>query len=220
MKKYLLFIATAAVVCALPGISLADSIKGKWGVTGRVGLMAPSDIEFTAVTGYAIAPSLNVAVINIGKAKADTTFAGGGGFIYGVTDNFAVEVDVTHTPRINYDYSGQKLFEITTTNVSLELQYRFYPENALVPYLGVGADFMISDGTYQSGDTMNIETLVGEHVNAGVDFFVTKRIALNADFRSILAPRADIHTQNASLLKAEYDPISFVALFGVRFFLN
>lgn len=220
MKTYLLFIVTAAVVCTLPEISLADSIKGRVGVTGRAGLLVPSDIEFTALTGYAIAPALNIAVINIGKAKADTTLAGGGGFIYGVTDHFAVEVDVTHTPKIDYDYSGQKLFEITTTDVSLGLQYRFLPENTLVPYLGVGADFIISDGKYLAGDNMNIETVVGQHVNAGVDFFVTKRMVLNADFRSIMGPKANTSSQNPSLVKAEYDPISFVALFGVRFFLN
>ncbi|ABQ25363.1 porin family protein [Geotalea uraniireducens] len=223
MKKYLVFIVMAAVLCTLSDIAMADSIKGRLGVTGRLGFMVPSGSEFTKVSQYTIIPSFSVAVPETGKGKADTAFAGGGGFIYGITDNFALEADVTHTPNINYVFLGQKSVRITTTNVSLGFQYRFIPESRLVPYLGAGVDFIISDGKYQGRDELDIETLVGDHVNAGVDFFVTKHIALNADIRGVLAPKAEVNNRNLSLpenLKTgEYDPISFVALFGVRFFL-
>jgi outer membrane protein len=224
MKNYLVFIVTAALLCTLPEASHADSIKGRLGVTGRLGLMVSSDIDYTGITPYTIIPSITVVELQKNNAKAETAFVGGGGFIYGVTDHFAVEVDVTHTPEIDYDiYSGLKALEITTTNVSLGLQYRFLPENRLVPYLGGGVDFILSDGKYLTGDQLNIDTVMGGHVNIGADFFVTKRIALNADFRGVLGPKANIYIQNSSLseaFNAEYDPNSFVALFGVRFFLN
>jgi outer membrane protein len=223
MKKYLVFFVTAAVLCTLPVASLADSIKGKLGVTGRLGLMIPSDIDYTATTSYTIIPSITIGEIQNDKAKAETAFVGGGGFIYGVTDNIAVEVDVTHAPQIDYDNSGQKVLEITTTNVSLGFQYRFSPENMLVPYLGGGVDFIISDGKYLTGNELNIEKVIGGHVNIGADFFITKRIALNADFRTVMGPKVNIYVQNPSLsgtLNSQYDPMSFVALFGVRFFLN
>jgi outer membrane protein len=215
MKKHLVFIVTAAVLCTLPLASQADSIKGRLGVTGRLGLMVPSDIQYTTMTPYAILPSLIVGEIENNKAKAETAFVGGGGFIYGVTDNIAVETDVTHTPQI--DYSGQNALEITTTNVSLGFQYRFLPEHLLVPYLGGGVDFIISDGKDQAGYALNVDTVVGGHANAGADFFVTKRVALNADFRAILAPNANISAQTSSpagFFVSEYNPISFVALFA------
>ncbi|KAF0219275.1 MAG: OmpW family [Geobacteraceae bacterium] len=224
MKKNLVFVVMATALCTLSGTALADSIKGKLGVTGRLGLMVPSDSEFTTATAVTIIPSFTIGVIETGKGKADTAFVGGGGFVYGVTDNFAIEVDVTHTPQIDYEFFGKQSFEITTTNVSLGLQYRFFPTNMLVPYLGAGVDFIISEGKYLGRDALDIETVVGDHLNAGVDLFITKRIALNADFRGVLAPKAEINNRNLSLpgnFKAgEYDPISFVGLFGVRFFLN
>lgn len=224
MKKYLVFIVMTAILSTLSDAALADSIKGRLGVTGRLGFMVPSSSEFTKISPYTIIPSFSLAVAETGKGKADTSFAGGGGFIYGISDNFALEADVTHTPSIGYVFLGQKSIEISTTNVSLGFQYRFIPESRLVPYLGAGVDFIISDGKYLDRDELDIETLVGDHVNAGVDLFITKRIALNADIRGVLAPKAEVNNRNQSLpenLKTgEYDPISFVALFGVRFFLN
>lgn len=159
MKNYLVFIVTTAILCTLPVISLADSIKGKLGITGRLGLMIPSDFDYTTITAHTIIPSITVGVIQNDKAKAETAFVGGGGFIYGVSDNLAVEVDVTHAPRIDYDNSGQKAFEIATTNVSLGLQYRFLPESMLVPYLGGGVDFILSDGKYLTGDELKIDNI-------------------------------------------------------------
>lgn len=224
MKKYLVFVVMAAALGTLSDIALADSIKGGLGVTGRLGFMIPSDSEFTTTRGVTIIPSVTVSVVDTSTGKADTAFVGGGGLIYGVTDHFAVEADVIHTPQIDYGVLGQQSFEITTTNVSLGFQYRFFPENVFVPYLGAGVDFIMSDGKYLDSDALDIETVVGGHVNAGGDFFITKHIALNADFRGVIAPKAEINNRNMSLpgnLHAgEYDPSSFVALFGVRFFLN
>ena len=179
MKKLLVFAVMAAVLSTLPDIAMADSIKGRLGVTGRLGFMVPSDSEFTALTSYTVIPAVTIGLIETVKGKADTAFIGGGGFICGVTDNLAIEVDVTHAPKIDYAFTGilgQQSFEITTTNVSLGFQYRFIPESMLVPYLGAGVDFIFSDGKYQGRDELDIETVVGEHVNAGADFFVTKHI--------------------------------------------
>ncbi|WP_298273066.1 OmpW family outer membrane protein [Geobacter sp.] len=227
MKKYLVLIVIGAVLCTLSDTAMADSIKGRLGVTGRLGFMVPSSSEFTTVTPVTVIPSVTLGTIDTGKGKADPAFVAGGGFICGVTDNLAIEVDVTHAPKIEYAFTGfggQQSFEITTTNVSLGFQYRFFPEKMLVPYLGAGVDFIFSDGKYQGRDKLDIETVVGEHVNAGADFFVTQKIALNADFRGIIAPRAEVNNPNQplpfNLKTGEYDPVSFVALFGVRFFLN
>src|SRR5512135_3082932 len=76
------------LVCALSFMLLAEtgvradgfnSINGRIGVTGRIGFSLSAD-----------------SVMNNSGFKTDTAFIGGGGFIYGITDCFATELDITH----------------------------------------------------------------------------------------------------------------------------
>jgi len=190
MKKFLLLPCSVAVLTLLIGTAMADSIKGGLGVTGRIGFIVPSD-------------SSNVATGVIGT---NTNFIGGGGFIYGVTDSIAAELDITH--------AGLNTFDIT--NISLGAQYRFIdlPVRHLVPYAGAGLDILLN-----GIDVGSVDNVVGIHLCAGADYFLRKQIALTAELKGVLAPNADIKSPSGFKV-GDFDPTSFSMTFGVRYFFN
>src|SRR6266545_3030119 len=107
------------------GNAMADSINGRLGLTGRLGLIVP--LKDLTISGSE-------------SGKHDTGFAGGGGLIYGIGNNFALELEVIHAPATDVTSGGVKIGEQQTTDVSLGLQYRIMPERSFVPYVAVGAD--------------------------------------------------------------------------------
>ena len=82
MKKVLVFYCVALSLVLTAGTAMAaDSIKGKFGVNGRIGFLVPADSEAFAT------PS---------DLSTDIGLIGGGGYIYGITKNIALELDITH----------------------------------------------------------------------------------------------------------------------------
>jgi outer membrane protein len=139
-------------------------------------------------------------------------FIGGGGFIYGITDNFAAELDITHATfgtDINTDFD--------TTNISMGVQYRFLnlPVKQLVPYAGGGLDILVNGAS----NGLDVETVAGVHVKAGVDYFLMRQLALTSEIKGVIASNADIKT-SGSVKVGEYDPNNFSMTFGVRYFFN
>jgi outer membrane protein len=122
MKKIVVFVCMTAVLALAAGTAMAESIKNRIGVTGRIGFLVPSDSDYA---GF--------------NVSTDVGFNGGGGFIYGITDNIAAELDITHT-EFGSDVRGLKLGDFNTTNISLGAQYRFKdPMPHLTPYVGGGS---------------------------------------------------------------------------------
>jgi outer membrane protein len=194
-----ILLATLAIILAT-GTAMADSIDGRFGLTGKAGVIVPLKDDFISST-----------------TESKTGFAFGGGLIYGFNKNFAAELDVTHVPKLDVEISGSKVFEASFTDLSLGVQYRFIPENRLVPYLGVGADFIKGELTNLAGNKYDLDWTAGGHVNAGLDYFINRGIALNADFRGVLTAKGDI--KDGDVWKGEYDPMSFIGTVGIRFFL-
>ena len=163
MTRYFCMVCVAAMLTLSAGTAMADSIKGRLGVTGRLGFIVPSD-------------SSNVA---FGVAGTNTDFIGGGGFIYGVTDSIAAELDITHAGIGNFDI----------TNISLGAQYRFIIPTIkeLVPYGGVGLDILLNGSDFGS-----VDNTVGVHLSAGADYFIQKQLAVTAEMKGVIAPDADL----------------------------
>jgi outer membrane protein len=177
--------------------AMAESINGRLGLTGKAGFIVPlKDLE--------------IGGAEIGEH--DAGFAAGGGLIYGIGNNFALEVDVTHAPSTEVKVSGVKVGDQQTTDFSVGLQYRIMPDNHLVPFVGLGADFIKGDI-----ENSNIDWTYGGHVNGGLDYFLNKSIALTADLKFVFGVKSDITNNNVPVGK--YDPMSFVGTFGVRLFL-
>ncbi len=195
MKKWCVLFGLGAIVALAAGAAQADDIKGRVGVTGRIGFVVPADSD---IAGF--------------NASTDTGIIGGGGIIYGLTDHVALEADVTHS-----SYGSNLGVDFNTTDVSLGAQYRFtnLPVKHLVPYVGGGLDILINNVDSAVGD---VDTVVGAHVKGGVDYFLTKELAATAEMKGVLAPNADIHDFGGKV--GNFDPMSFSMTFGVRYFFN
>ena len=193
MLKKLLFILAFTL---LSTTAMAESINGRVGVTGKFGFITPLQ-DLTAV-GEA-------------NVKVDTGLVGGGGLIYGYNDNLAFDFEVTLAPSCSVT-SNSNLGDLQTTDISLGLEYRFMTDRHIVPYVGAGLDFIKGDIAQST-----INWSYGGHVNAGVDYFVTKNIAVTADIKYVVGTESDIDRNGVILGK--YNPMSFIGTIGVRLFL-
>lgn len=203
MKKVLVLVCALSCIMLTASGAMADSINGRIGLTGRIGILAPSDSD----TYYS-------------TIETDAGFVGGGGLIIGLLNNFALDLDVTYASFQGDDWWGRE-HDFDTTNISLGLQYRFanLPVRQLVPYVGGGVDVLINNSSDFAGYKADVETVVGGHVSGGVDYFLTRNFALTAEVRAVIAPEADIKNQ-AGQKVGEYDPTSFSTTFGFRVFFN
>jgi outer membrane protein len=218
MSKFLAVTFTMVLFAASVGTAGAESIKGRLGITGQLGFMVPSNSEYDPNFINAVAASTGSTLSS--QLKVDSNFAGGGGLIYGLTDNLALEAHVIYTPEVDIKNAGAKVLQLDTTNASLGFQLRSnLTDEDMAAYIGGGVDVLISNVEDSSGVDGKVSTVVGGHVNAGGDYFLTKSWALNLDLRGVFFPDADIKGNNG-IRVAQYNPISFVALFGVRFFIN
>ena len=199
MTRKLVVICVASLLTLAAGTAMAaDSIQGRLGVTGKIGFIVPADSEFVG-TGIVI------------SSNSDVGFIGGGGLIYGITDNIAGEFDITHA---SFGSGGGADFD--TTDISLGVQYRFLnlPVKRLVPYAGGGLDILING----ANNGLDVDSTVGVHLKAGADYFLQRQIALTSEIKGIIAPDTDI--KFAGVKVGNFDPSSFSMTFGVRYFFN
>jgi len=197
MKKIIILACLATAVSMTTSTAMADSIKGKLGVSAKVGLLIPAnnDSDFY-------------------HNKTDAGFVGGAGLIYGLDNNFAAEFDVTRTSF------GSETGDFGVTDVSFGGQYRFINvHRQLVPYVGAGVDILFSDYEPNNGATRNVDSTVGMHISGGVDYFLQKQLALSAEVKAVIAPDTDINDGNG-VHRGNFDPSSFSTTVGIRYFFN
>ncbi len=206
MRKKFALLCLAATVSLTATSAMAENIKGKFGVTGRLGFIVPADSD--------IGPTKS-------KLESDVGFAFGGGFIYGIDRNFAAEVDFTHSSFNSELHDGSFKGDFDVINIGLGAQYRFTITQAnLTPYAGAGLDIIISDFERNNGvGNYDVDTTVGLHVKGGIDYFLTRQVALNAEGKFVVAPETDIKGSNGGI-NGNFDPSGFIGTVGVRFFFN
>jgi len=198
MKKLIVFACLATTISMTAGTAMADSIKGKLGVTGRVGFVNPADNNAEYLDN-----------------RTDSGFVAGGGLIYGLDDHIAVELEATRA-----DF-GSDTGDFGVTDISIGGQYRFaLQQHQLVPYLGAGVDILFSDYDERFGARSDVETTVGIHVSGGVDFFLQRNLALTAEAKLVAAPEAKITDRQDGSNAGDFDPSSFSTTVGIRFFFN
>ncbi len=195
MRRLLFLVLCISSLTA--GTVMAADIDGRLGISGRVGFAVPLQDDFIT-----------------GATDSQTGLAAGGGLIYGLNKNLAAEFEITQVPTIDLEVSGAKVGEAAFTDLSLGLQYRFTPDRPLVPYLGAGIDLITGDFKNQSGQKYDFEWTAGGHLSAGIDYFVTRGVALTAEIKGIIAAKADVKST-----PLEYDPTSVVGTVGLRLFL-
>lgn len=192
MKKFFVLACAAATFSLAAGSAMADSIAGRVGLTGRMGFHLPANGDYGPF-----------------KNSTDAGFIAGGGIIFGIDNHFAVETDITHS------WFESDIGDFGVTNVSLGGQYRFILEQPkLVPYLGAGLDLLLID----ADNGLTVDTTLGAHVSAGVDYFFLKQLALTAEAKFVVAPDTDIKGPNG--VKGNFNPNSFTSTIGIRYFFN
>lgn len=195
-----LILLTILIATTTATTAFADTIANRFGITGRIGVVAPLENEFVKDT-----------------SDTDPGFAWNGGFIYGFNDHIATELEFTYIPEMEVEIDGDKAYEADMMDISLGLQYRFMPEKSLVPFVGVGVDFIQGDLDHVNGNSYDMDLSYGGHVNAGLDWFLTKGIALTADLRITAADTGDIEKGDSKV--GEYDPLWFQGTVGFRLIL-
>jgi len=198
MRRILIMAITALALTAAD--ALADSIAGRLGVTGRIGASVPLQDDFIK-----------------GTSDTKSGFSGGGGLIYGIGRHGAVDVEVFHMPQLDVEVNGAKSYEAAITDVAVGFQFRFATENRLVPYLGLGPDFIRGNLRHISGTGYKLDWTYGGHVNLGFDWFITPGIAMTTDVRGVYAADGDI--TNGSNDVSEYRPQWFQGTVGFRLML-
>lgn len=136
MKKLLVLVCATATLSLAVGSAFADSIKGRVGVTGKIGFTIPAN----------------------GDNDTDNGFIGGAGVIYGIDNTIAVEADITRSTF------GSNIGDFDVTDLALGAQYRFaLSQPQLVPYLGAGLDFLMidADGGNDVDNTFGVHAKAG-----------------------------------------------------------
>ena len=199
MKKLIIITCLASAVALTAATAMADSIKGRLGVTGKIGVLVPAD---------------NDSDFRFSGNKTDAGFVGAAGLIYGIDDHFAGELEVSRT-----DF-GSDAGDFGITNVSLGAQYRFaLSHRQMVPFVGVGMDILVSDYDPAFEGHRNVDTTVGAHLTGGVDYFIARQFALTAEAKLVAAPHTSI-TNDYGVHTGNFDPSSFSSTVGLRYFFN
>jgi len=201
MKRLITLACLATTVSLASGTAaMADSIKGRFGVTGKAGFVVPADND--AEYG------------NNRTNRTDNGVIGGGGFLYGIDDNFAAEFDVTGSSF------GSDTGDFSVANISFGGQYRFTLAQIrkLVPYAGIGLDILVTDYDPNDGTGRDVDTTVGVHASGGADYFIQEQLALTAEVKLVAAPDADISVRGQR--SGDFDPTSISSTVGIRYFFN
>jgi outer membrane protein len=198
MKKLFLGLMIVLFPAFSAGVSSAEDLTGTLGVTGRIGFAVPADSSWDYW----------------GDLSSDAGFVGGGGLLYGVTRNLALEFETTYA-TYDMNYGPYRDGTAGTTNISLGVQWRFATNLKVTPYLGGGLSILINDYTYAS-----VDTVVGANVKGGIDYFITPRFALNAELKGVISPSATMTDNYNPFVHGSFDPSSISGLFGVRYFFN
>jgi outer membrane protein len=223
MKKIVL-VATA-VLLLFASTAMADSIKGKFGITARGGASYILNSEWTDEM-VADSGGLDKSI------KPGIGLGGGLGIMYGITDNLSVNFDVIYMQADFKATGGGEELTIgkgKTIDFALGAQWRFMPKSRFVPYIGAGVDIMVNrldltdeaqDGLNSVGLSVDVANTYGGHLSVGGDFFITPNIALNAEIRGLYSTKGDIKVEygSASLAVAEYNPTNISGFIGIRFF--
>lgn len=183
--------------------AMADTIANRFGLTGRV--------------GFAIPGKLGDAEFINGNTDTKNGLAWNGGLIYGFNDYLASELEVSYLPNLDVEIGGVKTYEAKLTDFAVGLQYRFMPKNQVVPYVGAGVDFIKGDLKHVNGNSYDLDWTYGGHISAGLDWFLTRGIALTADLRGTAAVSGDIERGDTKV--NEYDPFWIQGTVGVRLIL-
>jgi outer membrane protein len=214
MKKFVVVAVCAALTAVFAGNATAEELRGRLAATARLGIINPADGETRVPEGRLIVSS-------------DAGVIGGGGILFGVDDNVAVELEVTRSAYHTSSFAPTQTVGRNTggslgigagtagvTDVAMGAQYRLPERQRLIPYLGAGLDILIPDVK-----DCYTDTVVGAHLAAGVDYMLMRQVAFTAEVRGVEAFSSDVTAFGGGKV-GEFDPSNIAFTVGARFFFN
>lgn len=199
MRKSLLISVIALVAMLAGSNAMAENLRGKIGVSGRLGIIFPTDSERSHPEGKMV-------------VETDAGFVGGGGLIYGVDDHLALEMNVDHSLFHSKGWAD-KSRRIDMNDVAMGVQYRFDGSGHVVPYVGGGIDILIPEMR-----DFQVDTVLGLHLSAGLDFFVSRNVAFTTELKGVGAFDADVNSFGVKV--GSYKPSNISTTVGMRVFFN
>lgn len=199
-KKLAITACLAAAVSLAPGAAMAENIKGKLGVTGRLGFLIPADNE--------------AEYDRFRTNDTDLGGTGGVGVIYGIDNNWAGVFEISSS---SFD-SDTGDFELTNLSFGMQYRVRVPDPRQLVPYAGAGIDFIFPDYGPYDGTHRSVDTAFGIHLTGGADYFLTGNLAFTAEVKAILGPDSDITA--AGRRTGDFDPSSLSTTAGLRYYFQ
>ena len=199
MRKFLLLTACAMLSALLAGNAAADDLRGRLALTGRLGVINPANSERDANGERLI-------------VSTDAGFIGGGGFIFGIDENIAMELDITHAAFHTSNSTG--FGQADVTDLSIGAQFRLPERQRVVPYFGAGMDVLINDLPHNAANTV-----FGLHLASGVDYMLQRQLALNAEIKGVEAYNADVKDFTGAKV-GQFDPSNVSFTVGARFYFN
>ena len=196
-----------SVVCLLaalaPASVFAEGIGGHFGLSVLGGVNIPTDQKSSAS----------------GDMSSNLGYGYGGGLIFGLNNNIAVELEAIHS-HVTADLHDVRSAEYDSNDIAIGGQYRFLGtapmRQRVVPYLGAGLDLFLSSAKFVGGPQNDADISVGAHLKAGGDLFLTSNLALNLELRGVVGTETNVRQGGATIGK--FDPTSLLALAGVRVF--
>ena len=191
------FVAAAVLATLAAATATGESLAGKLGVTGHLGFLIP-------------AASSDTSSVSQERLETRTSFIGGGGFIYGIGDHFAVELEASHAI---VDVGNREETSFERTAIDVGFQYRFRPERKLVPFIGAGAEILFV-AFREDESKYSVDPALAGYLKAGLDYFIVTNVALTAEFKQVLGTDAEISAQGIS--EGKFNPRGSNGFFGVR----
>jgi len=191
----------------------ASAAQGDWLVRLRGIWVGPQD------DSSAVLPTFPGAGVHVDDAIVPEL-----DFTYFLTDHLGAELILATSP---HDIFGEgtlapvgKLADVMALPPTLTLQYHFFSQEIVSPYIGVGVNYSVfyneTDGAV---DEVDVENAWGYAFQGGVDFQIPKsRWVVNLDAKKIfLSPNAKVNGGDIESDNFDLDPWVFGVGFGYRF---
>ena len=206
-------------------ISFAQDMERKLGLGARVSCVNYSDDAYT-VYGVKV------------DVEPDESFMYGVNLTYFFLRDLSLELSVDYT-ETDVELSALGLSgdagEFESIPVILSLQTHLFTNTKVSPYLTIGVAYFFNDvdqndstiefivesiyGPGAPGAEIDVDNSLGFLLGGGIEFFISKKVAVNLDFKYIWTKiDAKVNVPGFTKAKVDYEIDPFVAGLGIKYY--
>jgi outer membrane protein W len=118
-------------------------------------------------------------------------------FFYSLNKQLRVELKGYFSPiDVENDPEGLSAGTLNVIPLQLSLQYRLRISRRFIPYVGAGVGYYLSNLSVENSDewqrlgfniNQEVDSSLGYHFGAGIDYFINSNMAINVDARYCIA---------------------------------